>query len=101
VKLDDDHYCIELALAGYSKEDIEISVEKDILTVKSVEEDKDEDTDGLTVIHQGIAKRLWSQKFILGEWMEVWWAGLEDGLLTIKIKREVPEELKPKVITIE
>lgn len=98
IKSDDDHYTVELAVAGYSKDDIEITVEKDLLTVKSVATDE-KTTD--TILHQGIAKRQWSQKFVLGEWFSIKSAALTDGLLTIKIEREVPEEMKPKVIKIK
>jgi molecular chaperone IbpA len=98
LKVDDDHYTVELALAGYSKDDIEVSVEKDLLTVKSVEKD---DSKEATVLHQGIARRLWTQKFVLGEWMIVKEAILKDGLLTIKVERELPEEAKPKVIKVK
>jgi molecular chaperone IbpA len=98
IKSDDDHYTVELAVAGYSKEDIEITVEKDLLTVKSIAtEEKTEDT----VLHQGIAKRQWTQKFVLGEWFSIKGATLTDGLLTIKVEREIPEEMKPKVIKIK
>lgn len=98
IKADENHYTIELAVAGYTKKDIEISVEKDILTVKSTaSEEKSDDI----VLHQGIAKRQWSQKFVLGEWYVVKDASLSEGLLTIKIEREIPEEMKPKVIKIK
>ena len=98
IKVDDDHYTVEIALAGYKKEDIEVTVEKDLLIVKSVEKEEDK---GEEVLHQGIAKRLWTQRFVLGEWMEVKEATLKDGLLTIKVEREVPEEEKPKVIKVK
>lgn len=98
IKSDDNHYTVELAVAGYSKEDIEITVEKDLLTVKSIA--KEEETED-TVLHQGIAKRQWTQKFVLGEWFSIKGATLTDGLLTIKVERELPEEMKPKVIKIK
>lgn len=98
IKVDDDHYTVEIALAGYKKDEIEVTVEKDLLTVKSVEKDEDQDEE---VLHQGIAKRLWTQKFVLGEWMEVKEATLKEGLLTIKVERELPEEAKPKVIKVK
>jgi molecular chaperone IbpA len=98
IRVDEDNYTVELAVAGYTREDIEITVEKDMLTVKSITEaEKTKDK----VIHQGIAERSWSQQFVLGEFMEVKSADLKDGLLTIKVKRELPEELKPKVIKIK
>jgi molecular chaperone IbpA len=98
IKSGEDHYTVELAVAGYSKEDIEITVEKDLLTVKSIATEE-ESTD--TVLHQGIAKRQWTQKFVLGEWFSIKGATLTDGLLTIKVEREIPEEMKPKVIKIK
>ena len=98
IKTDEDHYTVELAVAGYSKDDIEITVEKDLLTVKSTATDE-KTTD--EVLHQGIAKRQWTQKFVLGEWFSIKGATLTDGLLTIKVEREIPEELKPKVIKIK
>lgn len=97
IKIDDDNYKVELAIAGYTKEDIAITVEKDVLRVTSnLKEDKSKDE----VIHQGIAERNWTQQFILGEFMEVTSADLKDGLLTIKVERKLPEELKPQVISI-
>jgi molecular chaperone IbpA len=97
-KVDEDHYVIEVALAGYTKEDIEVTLEKDVLTVKSIEKDTKTNSE---VLHQGIAKRLWTQQFVLGEWMLVKDAALKDGLLTIKVEREVPEELKARTIKIK
>jgi molecular chaperone IbpA len=97
-KVDEDHYVIEVALAGYTKEDIEVTLEKDVLTVKSIEKDTKTNSE---VLHQGIAKRLWTQQFVLGEWMLVKDAALKDGLLTIKVEREIPEELKAKTIKIK
>ena len=98
LKIDENNYKVELAVAGYSKEDIDITVEKDILTVKSKVK---EITTSTEVIHQGIAERQWSQQFILGEYMAVKDALLKDGLLTINVERELPEELKPKTIKIK
>lgn len=98
IKVDENNYTIEIAVAGYTKSDIDIVVEKDLLTVKSLEKSEESET---TVLHQGIAKRLWTQQFVLGEWMSVKDAVLKDGLLTIKVEREVPEELKPKSIKIK
>jgi molecular chaperone IbpA len=98
VKVDKNTYRIELAVAGYSKEDIDVSVEKDLLTVKS-KNNNSKSTDEF--IHQGIAERDWTQSFVLGEWITVKDAVYKDGMLTISLEREVPEELKPKVIKIK
>ena len=97
VKINDDAYKIEIAIAGYTKDDIDITVERDQLIVAS----KDLADSKSEVIYQGIAQRQWRQKFILGEFMEVKDATLKDGLLTINIIRVLPEEAKPKVIKIK
>jgi molecular chaperone IbpA len=96
-KVDEDNYIIELAVAGYSREDIDVKVEKDTLTIKS-EKEKDEKSDFL---HRGIAGRNFTQHFTLGEYMTVKSASLENGLLSINIERELPEEAKPKTIKIK
>jgi molecular chaperone IbpA len=96
-KVDEDNYTIELAVAGYSREEIEIKVEKDTLTIKSNKEN-DEKSDFL---HRGIAGRNFTQHFTLGEYMSVKSASLENGMLSIKIERELPEEAKPKTIKIK
>jgi molecular chaperone IbpA len=98
LKLDENNYKVELAVAGYTKDDIQITVEKDTLTVNSKVK---EITTTDEVIHQGIAERQWVQQFILGEYMSVKDANLKDGLLTINVERELPEELKPKIIKIK
>ena len=96
-QIDEDNYTIELAVAGYSRDDLEIKVEKDTLTIKS---DKEND-DKSDFLHRGIAGRNFTQHFTLGEYMDVKSASLENGLLTIKIERELPEEAKPKTIKIK
>ena len=96
-KVDDDNYLIELAVAGYSREDLDITVDKDTLIIKS-DRENDDDSDFL---HKGIAGRNFTQTFTLGEYMVVNSASLENGLLTVKIEREIPEEDKPKAIKIK
>lgn len=96
-KIDEDNFTIELAVAGYDREDLEIKVEKDTLTIKS---DRDND-DKSEFMHRGIAGRNFTQHFTLGEYMIVKSASLENGLLTIKVERELPEEAKPKTIKIK
>lgn len=96
-KVDEDNYTIELAVAGYLREEIEINVEKDTLTIKS-DKENDEKSDFL---HRGIAGRNFTQHFTLGEYMSVKSASLENGMLSIKIERELPEEAKPKTIKIK
>ena len=96
-KVDEDNYIVELAVAGYDREDLDITVDKDTLIIKS-DRENDEESDFL---HKGIAGRNFKQTFTLGEYMLVKSASLENGLLTIKIEREIPEEHKPRQIKIK
>ena len=96
-KIDEDNFTIELAVAGYDRDDLDIKVEKDTLTIKS---DKEND-DKSEFLHRGIAGRNFTQHFTLGEYMSVKSALLENGMLIIKIERELPEEAKPKTIKIK
>jgi len=96
-KVDEDNYTIELAVAGYSREDLDIKVEKDTLTIKS----ERDSLDIADYLHKGIAGRNFTQHFTLGEYMVVKSASLDNGLLSINIERELPEEAKPKTIKIK
>jgi len=100
VKTGDYTYNIELALAGFSKKDIDITMEDGMLNIKSVvEATKDKDEDG--VIHKGIAKRYFSKSFTIADDVEVKGAELKDGLLKVSLERIVPESKKPRTISIK
>jgi molecular chaperone IbpA len=90
-------YEIEMAVAGFAKEDVTISVQDSTLTVSGGSKESKADT----YVHKGIAARTFEQKFGLAEYVEVSNATLENGILTITLKRELPEEKKPKVIEIK
>ena len=94
-KDDDEHYRIELALAGFSTDEITIQTEKGILTIEA---NKAEERGNY--IHQGIAKRGFSKMFRLAEYMRVDDARFVDGILTVFLHREVPEADRPKHISI-
>ena len=96
-KVDEDNYVVELAVAGYDREDIDVTVDKDTLIIKS-ERENDEKSE---YIHKGIAGRNFTQTFTLGEYMVVKSASLDNGLLSVRIEREIPEEAKPKSIKIK
>jgi molecular chaperone IbpA len=102
VKLEEDSYLVSIAVAGFSKDDIEITLDDRTLLVKGELEDQ---TDGRkkypAVIHNGIAGRKFSRSFALGEYMEVTNADLKDGMLKIQIDRIIPEDKKPKTIKIK
>ena len=100
VKTGDYTHCVEVALAGYSKAEVEVIVEDKTLTIKSSDlpgKDKPKDN----VIHKGIAKRAFKRVFTLAEDVIVNDAVLKDGLLRVELERVVPEEKKPKVIKIK
>ena len=100
VKTGDNQYDVELALAGFNKKDIDVTVEDGILTIKSiVKEAKDKKEDG--VIHKGIAKRMFSKSFTIADDVEVKGAELKDGLLKVSLERIIPESRKPKTISIK
>ena len=99
VKTGDFTYDVELALAGFSKDDITVDYADNILTVKSVKKEKsDDDKDG--VLHRGISKRMFSKAFTIADDVEVKGAELKDGLLKISLERIVPEGKKPRSIEI-
>lgn len=95
----DDKYEIELALAGFSKSDIKITVDDRTLVVESNLPDE-EDVKVGTEIHRGIAQRDFKHTFALGQWVEVVSAGMENGILTIKLDTVIPDDKKPKSIEI-
>jgi molecular chaperone IbpA len=97
VKIDDDNYKLSLAVAGFSKDDIDVSVDNGTLIVKG----ETPETEDVEIVHKGIAGRKFTRTFALGEYMEVTGAALKDGLLNIDIERIVPEEKKPKTVKIK
>ena len=97
-KLDDFNYQIEMALAGFSKSDIEVKTVDGQLTIKSIEsENKDEKE----TLHRGISKRKFSRTFTLADDIKVNGAELKDGMLLIDLEKIVPEEKKPQTIDIK
>ena len=98
VKHDEYEFTIEMALAGFSKEDIEVVVEDGTITVKSVFDDKVENAE---VLHRGISQKKFTRKFTIADDIEVKGAELSNGLLEIKLERIIPEHKKPKVIKIK
>jgi molecular chaperone IbpA len=97
IKLDDDTYKLSLAVAGFSKNDISVSIDNGTLIIKG---EIAEVTDA-EVVHKGIAGRKFTRTFALGEYMEVTGAEMEDGMLHINVDRVVPEEKKPKTIKVK
>lgn len=98
-KFDGGKFMVQIALAGFRKEDINITLEERTLTVSSEVEDNDNPKYG-EVLHHGIAQRNFKQTFALAEYVEVDSARMEDGVLTIDLVTNIPDEKKPKVIEI-
>tara|TARA_Y100001954_G_scaffold174002_1_gene184872 strand:- start:162 stop:620 length:459 start_codon:yes stop_codon:yes gene_type:complete len=99
-KTEDYKFEIEMALAGFSKKDIEVEVAEGVLTVKSVKDKDTGSTDEYT-LYKGISQRNFTRKFTLADDIVVKGAELKDGMLTISLERIVPEEKKPQLITIK
>tara|TARA_B100000519_G_scaffold14644_1_gene10847 strand:- start:533 stop:964 length:432 start_codon:yes stop_codon:yes gene_type:complete len=99
-KTDDFRHVIEIALAGFSKDEIEVVLTDGVLVVKSADLLADKDpNEGL--VHKGIAKRAFTRKFTLADDIEIKDAKLKNGLLEIELEQIVPEHKKPKVIKVK
>nr|WP_298145907.1 Hsp20 family protein [uncultured Pseudomonas sp.] len=96
-KYADDRYRIVVAAAGFQSEDLELQVERGVLTVSGGKRDN---ADDVTYLYQGIAQRAFKLSFRLADHIEVKAAELSNGLLNIDLLRVVPEEAKPKRIPI-
>lgn len=97
IKIDDDHFTIELALAGIPKESLDIEVDQNQLTVSTEKAESDEE---LEYLHKGISQRGFSRSFTLADHVVVKGADMIDGVLKISLERQLPEELKPRKIDI-
>jgi|TARA_B100000073_G_scaffold312516_1_gene286299 molecular chaperone IbpA len=100
VKTGENTYDIELALAGFSKDDIDVEYENNVLTVKSIKK-AEEVQENDAVLHRGISKRMFSKSFTVSDDVEVKGAELKDGLLKVSLERIIPESKKPRTIKIK
>ena len=99
IRQDDDfNFVIELALAGLSKDDLEVEVADGVLTVRSVEKKEDEDGE---LLHRGISHRKFSRSWTLADDVVVQDAKMDNGMLTVHLERVIPEEKKPRTISIQ
>ncbi len=99
LKINDDEYEITLAVSGLNKKDINIEVHDGVLKISGTAANEVADNE-TQYVYRGIAKRAFEQKFRLEQFVEVKNATLIDGLLKISLKREIPEERKPKKIPL-
>ena len=93
----DYNYVIELALAGFGKKDIEVEVADGTLTVRSVKENSEDDS----TVYRGISRRRFERKFTMADDIVVNDATLVNGMLTVELERVVPEEKKPRLISVK
>ena len=100
VKLDDDHYRITMAVAGFTEKDIDITAKENQLIVqgKALERELGKDA---TYLHRGIAERAFERRFQLADHIRVTNAGLDNGLLHVELVREIPEAMKPRKVEIK
>ena len=97
-----DKYSIEVALAGFSRKDVEVEFEDNLLTVKTKQVNKTEDNiENGEILHKGISQRQFARSFTIADDVKVNGAELKDGLLTIACERIVPEYKKKKLIEIK
>jgi molecular chaperone IbpA len=97
-RLQENLYEIELAVTGFAKEEISVTVEADKLVITG-QRNKSEDTT-IEFLHRGLAFRDFERTFTLADHMKIRFAEIKNGVLTIRIEREIPEEMKPRVIDI-
>ena len=96
-RIGEDSYHIALALAGFTPDEITITMENSVLTVEGCKQEKGEHT----YLYQGISGRPFRHQFNLADHVEVKGATWDNGLLKIELKREVPEAMKPRRIEIK
>jgi len=96
-KTDEDAYRITMAVAGYAPEELELVQQANTLVISG---QKHPEPDGVQFLHRGIATRAFKQSFNLADHVKVTGATLDNGLLTVELKREVPEALRPRRIEI-
>ena len=99
IKLGDNDYRIELAVAGFKAEEIDITAQQNVLIVSGKKGEESENR-GNDYIYRGIATRSFERRFALADHIQVRGADLKDGLLAIELLREIPEAMKPRKIDI-
>ena len=99
-QVNDDHYQIEMAVAGFSKKDLKIELANTQSTVEGSQSTNEESSEA-NYLYKGIAARQFRQSFALEDHVKVLGSELKDGVLKIELERQIPEEKKPRVIEIK
>ena len=97
-KTGDDNYRIVMAVAGFGEDEIDVTVKENSLTITGKKAATE--TEGAQYLHRGIAARAFERRFDLADYIKVVGAGLENGLLSVELVREIPEAKKPRSIKI-
>jgi len=96
-----DKYAIEVAVAGFNKNDVEVEFEDKLLTVRTKKVNKAVEKDGGEIIHKGISQRSFTRSFTIADDVKISDAQLQDGLLTVNCEKILPEHKKKKIIPIK
>jgi len=96
VKVDDEHFTVEVAVAGFSKDDISVTKEKNQLTIEGKKESKSTKE----IVHHGLSSRAFKRSWTLADNVEIETAKLKDGILSVGLEKVIPEEDKPISIKI-
>jgi len=99
IKTGENDYCIQLAVAGFKPEEIDITAQQNVLIVSGRKSDESGEKDG-DFIYRGIANRSFERRFALADHIQVRGADLKDGMLAIDLVREIPEAMKPRKISV-
>jgi molecular chaperone IbpA len=99
IKHDENSYEIQVAITGFNKDEVTVEIDQNQLIVKG--QHKDDDEDSSTYLHRGLAARNFTRSWTLAEHMEVGEGRIKNGVLTIELRRVIPEALKPRVLKIK
>ncbi len=99
IKTGDNDYRIELAVAGFKSDEIDITAQQNVLIVSGSKKEQDE-AQGADYIYRGIANRSFERRFALADHIQVKGADMKDGMLAIELVREIPEAMKPRKISV-
>jgi molecular chaperone IbpA len=99
IRTGDNDYRIDLAVAGFKADEIDITAQQNVLIVTGKKKEESE-KDGTDFVYRGIATRSFERRFALADHIQVRGADMKDGLLSIELKREIPEAMKPRKIDI-
>lgn len=98
IKRDEDHYAIELAVAGFGEQDLEVTVNNGALIISGGIKQEQEET--VNYLYRGLSRRKFQREFRLVEYVDVTGVSVQNGIMTIELERQLPEALKPRSIAI-